>query len=280
MFGYIVVNKPELKIKDYEIYRSYYCGLCEQLKKEYGFFGRISLNYDMTFLAILLDALYEPENTVRSERCMVHPVTKHKVLNGKFLEYAADMNIILSYYKCKDDWKDDGNIIKNAYAKLLDGKFKKKCSTYLEKNDRIGALMAELGEKEVADENDIDIVSGIFGSLLGSIFTYTEDEWADELYRVGFYLGKFIYICDAYEDLEEDLKKDNYNPFRTAYTDEAFDESVRKVLIMMMAECCKAFEELPIIRNAEILRNILYSGVWTRYELVRNKRDKDKGADK
>ena len=280
MFGYIVVNKPELKIKDYEIYRAYYCGLCEQLKKEYGFFGRISLNYDMTFLVLLLDALYEPENTISCERCIVHPVTKHKVCTNKFLEYAADMNIILSYYKCKDDWNDEKNVIKGAYAKLLNNKMKNRCLAYDEKNKDIEALMAELGEKEAAGETDIDIMSGIFGKLLGKVFAYTNDEWEDELYRMGFYLGKFIYICDAYEDLDEDLKKNNYNPFRVSCNTDEFEAGVRKILTMMMAECCREFETLPIIKNAEILRNILYSGVWTRYELAAKKRNNDKGADK
>jgi len=80
LFGYIVTNTPELKIREYETYRAYYCGLCKQLKKEYGFWGRLSLNYDMTFLVILLDALYEPENTDKKEHCIVHPATKHKVI--------------------------------------------------------------------------------------------------------------------------------------------------------------------------------------------------------
>ncbi len=279
MFGYIVVNKPELKIKDYETYRAYYCGLCEQLKKEYGFFGRLSLNYDMTFLVLLLDALYEPENTIRCERCMVHPVIKHKVCTNKFSEYAADMNVILSYYKCKDDWQDEKKLIRGAYAKLLNGKMKNRCIAYKGKNDDIEELLAKLSEKEALGETDIDVMSGIFGKLLGKVFSYTNDEWEDELYRIGFYLGKYIYILDAYEDLEEDLKKNNYNPFAKVCNEEDFEKKVRAMLTMMMAACCKEFEALPIIKNAEILRNILYSGVWSRYEIARKKRNNEKGAD-
>ena len=279
MFGYIVVNKPELKIKDYETYRAYYCGLCEQLKKEYGFFGRLSLNYDMTFLVILLDALYEPENNIRCERCIVHPAMKHKVCTNKFSEYAADMNIILSYYKCKDDWQDERKLIRGAYAKLLSGKISGKYASYKDKNEEIERLLSELSEKEEAGETDIDIMSGIFGKVLGKIFSYTDDEWEDELYRIGFYLGKFIYISDAYEDLEEDLKKDNYNPFVKVSNEEGFEGKVRLMLTMMMAACCKEFETLPIIKNADILRNILYSGVWSRYETANKKRNNEKGAD-
>ncbi len=279
MFGYIVVNKPELKIKDYETYRAYYCGLCEQLKKEYGFFGRLSLNYDMTFLVIFLDALYEPENAIRYERCIAHPVTKHKVFTNKFSEYAADMNVILSYYKCRDDWQDEKKLIRGAYAKLLNSKISGKYVSYKNKNEEIERLLSELSQKEEAGEMDIDIMSGIFGKILGKVFSYTDDEWEDELYRIGFYLGKFIYISDAYEDLEEDLKKNNYNPFAKVCNEEDFEKKVRAMLTMMMAACCKEFEALPIIKNAEILRNILYSGVWSRYEIASKKRNNEKGAD-
>jgi len=281
LFGYIIINKPELKIREYEMYRAYYCGLCKVLKEEYGFFGRISLSYDMTFLALLLDALYEPENNISCERCIVHPVAKHKVCTNKFSKYAADMNIMLSYHKCKDDWNDERSLIKGAYAKLLERKMSGKDVTYSNKNEAVAALLKELSEKEEAGEADIDVMSGIFGRVLGTVFSYTDDEWADELYRIGFYLGKFVYICDAYEDLEEDLKKNNYNPFKTAGLDgKALDENVRRMLTMMMAECCREFEVLPIIKNAEILRNILYSGVWSRYEIVRKKRNNEKGADR
>jgi len=132
----------------------------------------------------------------------------------------------------------------------------------------------ELSKKEAAGETDIDVMAGIFGQILGCVFSYAKDEWEDELYRMGFYLGKFIYICDAYEDIESDIKKNAYNPFKMVYNDEGFEEKVNSLLTMMMAACCKEFETLPIIKNAEILRNILYSGVWSRYELARKKRKK------
>ena len=95
--------------------------------------------------------------------------------------------------------------------------------------------------------------------------------------RQGYYLGKFIYLLDAYEDLERDLKEGLYNPFYNIYREEDFEEHCRIILTMMMAECSKEFEKLPIVDNIEILRNILYSGVWYRYDKVREKRDQDKG---
>lgn len=89
---------------------------------------------------------------------------------------------------------------------------------------------------------------------------------------MGNYLGKYIYLLDAYEDIGEDIKKGLYNPFYKKYEDPDFDEEVKAILTIMMAGCCKAFERLPVIENAGILRNILYSGVWYRYEKVRKER--------
>ena len=117
------------------------------------------------------------------------------------------------------------------------------------------------------------IVSGTFGTLLAELFAYREDVWEQTLRRMGFFLGKFIYILDAYDDLEEDRKNGAYNPLLAKSTEEGFDDWCRRILTMMMAECCSAFEMLPIVTNIEILRNILYAGVWTKYDAVRAARE-------
>ena len=89
-----------------------------------------------------------------------------------------------------------------------------------------------------------------------------------------FFLGKFVYLMDAYEDLEKDKKSGNYNPFVFVEQNEEYEEKCRSILSMMMAECSKEFEKLPIIHNIELLRNILYSGVWCRYEQLRMKKER------
>lgn len=109
MFGYICINQPELKVKDYEAYRGYYCGLCHELKKRYGRIGQMLLSYDMTFLVILLTGLYEPEESREYHRCIPHPVRKHMQIQNEITGYAADMNVLLSYRKALDDWKDEGS---------------------------------------------------------------------------------------------------------------------------------------------------------------------------
>ena len=93
---------------------------------------------------------------------------------------------------------------------------------------------------------------------------------------MGSFLGKFIYLLDAYEDIEEDIRKKRYNPLIKRFDNPDFEEEIKKILTLMMAGCCKEFEKLPVIDNVEILRNILYSGIWYRYELVSQKRQKER----
>ena len=111
----------------------------------------------------------------------------------------------------------------------------------------------------------MDKVAKVFGEIMAEVFMYKDDVWKDDLYRLGFFLGKFIYLLDAYEDIEKDIKTGDYNPFKEIYRNENFDEQVLNMLLLMIGECTDAFERLPLIENVEILRNILYSGVWVRY---------------
>ena len=315
MFGYVVINKPELKFREFDLYQTYYCGLCRTLKKEYGRCGQLTLNYDMTFLVLLLTGLYEPENTEGRTRCIAHPLRRHYTNANAFTAYGAAMNVLLSYYKCLDDWNDDKSLGKLAYAKLLEKKTRDISARYPRQADAVRKNLDALyrfeglhdapspenaEEKETSSDlhdvgsEELDVVSGYFGSLMSELFVYAEDEWQEPLRRLGFYLGKFIYLADAYDDLEKDEKagknkgKHVYNPLlllrRSFQTDALFDEYCARTLTMMMAECTKAFELLPIVQSADILRNILYSGVWTRFEwrrarcaLEREKKGKQNG---
>ena len=275
MFGYVVMNKPEIKFKDFDMYRSFYCGLCRELKERYGLSGQITLTYDMTFVILLLSGLYEPPTKKGSTRCIVHPVRRQPVRKNAITEYAADMNIFLTYYKCKDDWNDERSIPGFVFGKLLEGKEKKSEKLWSKKVQTIVSCLDELSALEKENATDIDRVSGCFGRIMAEIFAYREDVWEPTLRRMGFYFGKFIYLLDAYDDVEEDVKKGNYNPFSKDYIIKGFDDRVKNMLMMMMAETCREFEKLPIIKYTDILRNILYSGVWCRFENVSGKRKKE-----
>lgn len=271
MFGYIIVNKAEMKFKEFDVYHSFYCGICRDLKKKYGALGQLSLSYDMTFLAILLTSLYEPETVKGSCKCIAHPLESHETRNNIFTEYAADMNALFACYKCQDDWEDEKKVWRLIYGKLLEGKTGRLKALYAEKIKKINLLMQSFSEAERDGGGDIDVLAGLFGRVMAEIVTPREDEWAENLRTLGFFLGKFIYLCDAYEDIETDIKKGTFNPLKAKYQNPDFEEECKTILMMMISECCREFEKLPVLDNAEILRNILYSGVWCRYETVREK---------
>lgn len=272
MFGYVVMNKPEIRFKDFDLYRSFYCGLCRELREKYGISGQITLTYDMTFVVVLLSALYEPPTQKGTTRCVIHPVCKQPVRKNAATEYGADMNVLLTYYKCMDDWEDEKKFAALGYGKILQRKNNRLSRQYPEKAEKIRKLLEKLSQMEKAGETDIDKMSGCFGQIMEEIFAWKKDVWEDSLRRMGFYLGKFIYILDAYDDVEKDVKNGNYNPFAEKYIMKGFDEQVRQLLIMMMAQTCREFEKLPIIKYTDILRNILYSGVWCRFEMIARKR--------
>lgn len=272
MFGYVVVNKPELKIKEFREYRSYYCGLCKSLKRKGGIKGQISLSYDMTFLAMLLSLLYEPTQEEVLERCAAHFIEKQQIKKNEMIDYVADMNLMLTWYKCRDDFRDEGKVSKGIYGKSLEKTVKKIERCYVRQEQAVKKNMQRLLELEKTACCDIDELSGTFGHLLEEIFVVKPDEWEKYLRKIGFYIGKFIYIIDAYDDLEQDKKRKCFNPFMYKEKEDDFDEWIKQLLTMVAAEFAGTFEKLPIIENVEILRNIIYSGVWIRYEEVKKKR--------
>lgn len=272
MFGYLTINKNELKVKEYEEYQSYYCGLCKVLKERYGHIGQMTLTYDMTFLVILLTGLYEKEPIEKQQRCGKHMGRKHRTWENSFTEYAADMNILLAYHNLMDDWLDEKKISGYAAAKALEKSYQKVKKDYPRQCEAVVSYMEHLTECEKRKEENLDMAAGYTGELLAEIFVYQEDEWSNILRRIGFFLGKFIYLCDAYEDIERDKEKKNYNPFIPFSEKEDVEDMCYQILCMMAAECAKEFEKLPILMNVSILRNILYSGIWAKYEAVKKKR--------
>lgn len=276
MFGYININSSELSEENKKAYQAYYCGLCRRLKSSCGTKGQALLNYDMTFLIVLLTGLYELKNEEMEFTCALHPTKRRKAWVNEATDYAADMNVILAYYKLIDDWKDDKTRSKKAFAKMLDNDYTRIMHKYPRQVHAIEEYMRKTEEAEKSRETNLDVIAGFTGEMVGEVFCWREDEWAKELRMLGFYMGKFIYLMDAFEDYETDRKKNHYNPF--LYIDESskqdMDTFCKLLLTSMISECAKSFERLPILLHADILRNILYSGVWSKYEYNRLKKRK------
>ena len=276
MFGYININRAEMSEEDMKIYQSYYCGLCQILCKNSGIRGQMLLNYDMTFLIVLLSGLYELEDHEKEFVCAIHPGKKKLARVNEATQYAAKMNVILAYHNLEDDWRDDRAYAKRAISQIIRKDYLKIVREYPRQAEALEKYMHRLIDLEQTKETNLDLVAGITGEMLGEIFAWKEDIWAEELRCLGFYLGKFIYLMDAYEDLEKDEKGGKYNPFLDLQKENPKDyETISKlILTSMMSECSKSFERLPVLQNADIIRNILYSGVWSKYEYIQLKKKK------
>ena len=193
MFGYITVDKPEMKVKDFYRYKAYYCGLCKSLQENYGLKGRVTLSYDVTFLVLVLTSLYEPKEEKSESRCPVHPIKKIPILQNEISRYGADMNLLLTYYHFEDDWKDEKSLKGIAGIHFYKKQAKKICKEYPRQSRVICKRLRELAVYEQKGETDIDLVAGAFGHLMEELFVLKQDRWEPYLRKFGFFLGKFIY---------------------------------------------------------------------------------------
>ena len=272
MFGYVRINKMDLTFREFDYYKGYYCGLCKYLKENHGEVSRLSLNYDITFLIVILTALYKLDSDITYERCIANPLKKKMRIVNEITEYAASMNILLSYYKLEDNLYDDNGIKDKLAYELYKGKLKKAYEKYPQKAEYIKQQLGNLRELEKQESKSIDKVSNTFGNLMGEIFVYKKDEYEQNLRNIGFNLGKYIYILDAYEDLEEDNKKGRYNPF-IDYIDkkEELKNKVDRLISMSLGMATKNIEQLNLEFNKSIIDNITYSGVYLRYKSILEK---------
>ncbi len=271
MFGYITIDPGTISKTALKRYQGIYCGLCRTLKQRYGNKGRITLSNDMTFLSILLNSLYEPEETETGGYCVFHPAKKQTFIQTEFSEYAADMNIVLAYHKCMDNWADDQSFAGLAQAKLLQDAYLKAKALYPEKCETIARTLLNIGELEKESNADVDCLANLTAHLLGEIYAVRKDYWSGALRLIGGAIGRFVYLMDAYEDLPADLRKKRFNPLIKMKGEDQYELTLKDSLSMMIAECTEAFEILPLEKDVDILRNILYSGIWTRYEQIQQK---------
>ena len=272
MFGYVKVNKMDLTYREYEHYRGYYCGLCKCLKDNHGEISRLSLNYDITFLVLVLTSVYKPKSKVIEEGCITNPFKKKKKIINEITEYAASMNVLLEYYKLEDNLKDDKGLKDIISYNLYKNKLKRAYEKYPKKAEIIKEQLDILYNLEMQKNTNIDLVSNTFGNLMSEIFAYKQDEYESELRRIGFNIGKYIYLLDAYEDLDKDYKKGRYNPF-IDYIDkkEELKQRVDKLISLCLGMLSNSIDRLNLKMNTGIIENIVYSGVYLRYQNILNK---------
>jgi len=275
MFGFISAAPQLLCEEQRARYRACYCGLCRAIKERHGELSRLTLSYDMTFLVLLLSSLYEPEEKSGSDKCIAHPAKEHEWWRSPVTDYAADMNVALSYLKCMDDWNDDSDLVKLAAAKSLKPAFQDIALRYPRQCEAMKKSMDGLSEieKDLLTPKP-DAASACFGRLMAELFVLYEDRWAPTLRSLGDGLGRFIYIMDACIDLKGDKRYYRYNPMKPLFGALDEEKRFRDILEMLLGGAVRAFDALPLVQDAALMKNILSFGVWNQF----NKHYNVKGA--
>lgn len=279
MFGYVTIYNKELDKADLDCYQSYYCGLCRTLRRRYGLAGQITLSYDLTFVAIVLSALYEPKTELTAGRCALHPLRSRPRAANEFLDYAADMTVALAYYNYLDDWQDDHRHLSLQAAKKLEPYLAKIKADWPRQLDTIERGLTALNQLESDVSHDLDALCRAFGELLGAVFACRDDLWRDTLEGMGRGLGGFIYLMDAYDDLLKDNKKGRYNALSDLAATlplEEYETRCKELLTQQMGLCAEQFSLLPVLKDTaegRLIYNTIYSGVWCTYAQVKKYRE-------
>ncbi len=270
MYGYIRPDKGDLKVSEYERFRGAYCGLCHVLRKRYGPACRFLVNYDFTFLAMLL----EEEESIGAEpkRCPYHPFRKTLCPHDCTSLYAAaDCTVILSYWKLRDGIADKGffGALGCRIACLLLQHHYKKAAAY---RPLFAASAAEnlkaLNELEASSSGSLDAVADCFAKILrDAADTAPEERRHRVLQELLYHLGRIVYILDAVDDLEEDVREGHYNPLR--YRFELCDGKLlpedenylRGTLQLSHNAISGAFGLMEPNAYSSILSNIIYRGL-------------------
>ena len=277
MFGLVRPYMNDLSEEEKARYKAVYCGLCRALNEKYGLAGRMGLNYDMTFLIILLDSLYEPQEQTKDAVCPPHPVKKHRETKSEFTDYAADMTVALTYYKALDDWMDEGSKTGKVYSGLLKRSYQQVKERWPRQCEAIEKSLDALHEVEKDEAAQPERAADLSGRMLADIFAVKEDFFQRQMAGLGYFLGKFIYMMDAAIDYEDDRKKGCYNPLNGM---NVTPEEALEILRQPMGQAAETFETLPLIQDANLMRNILYSGVWQTYNYEMSKKQNEtKGGE-
>ena len=271
MFGYIKTHRPELKVREDEAYKGIYCSLCRVLGKRYGIVSRMFLSYDSSFLAIALMSLSEEKICFEQKRCPFNPAKKCNFCsaNRKELEFAADISVLLLYHKIKDNIKDSTLFKALLYRILLllvISSYKKAKKLCPDAADIIENYIKNQNFIEEKQTTNIDEAAEPTAIMLKKLYSMGETNNDTKLVReqIGYNIGRWIYLIDAFDDIEKDRKTGNYNPF---VLNNCTFEKIKGDLLMSAGEVAKAYELLDIKCFKGIIENVVYDGLY--YETIK-----------
>ena len=268
MFGYIKTDDPYLFKKDDVLYKSLYCGVCKAIGRSCGQAARLSLTYDIAFLSAVAHNVMNKDVTIENKRCVAHPIIKIPIAKkDELTEKLACINTLLAYYKVTDDVYDNG---KGKFKRLvLNSGFKRAKKKFPMIDEIISARYEELRALEKRGEKSVDMVADPFSILLAEISDETLGEYKTENTRKLFYaVGKFIYLIDALDDYDKDLKKGNYNVFSSVYgrfnVKELLEKDGEEISFIFSSVFSSVEENLNAVKfyfNKDLITNILLRGL-------------------
>ena len=301
MLGYVQIYKPDLKVREYEVYCGYYCGICKYIGKNYGQLPRMSLSYDAAFLAVLLDSVIDKPDEPVQEHCVVHHIKKRTVIRNESIEYAGDLMLILAWYKLLDDANDEGKTSAKAAALLLRSIYKKLEAKPPSLCKGISENLSKLSALENGKCASLDEAAEAFAKIMEVMFREgarenregvrenREGAQADDALfgQIGYHMGKWIYLIDAMDDIEENVESGAYNPliyrfdFRGCVSgDEALSgetiaefkarihDRVEFNLFHYLAVMNEKIQQLDIKKNKGIIENVIYFGMNRKTEEI------------
>ena len=289
MFGYVRVESPELKVREYECYRATYCGLCRAMGKCTGQCSRMTLSYDMAFLAICRMALLGETPHYEQKRCFVHPLRRRNVLTRTdTLDYCAGAAALLTYHRIRDDLCDErgGKRLRARLTYPFAKRWRKRAERrgLSSLDEKIAAGLARLATCEAEQRASVDTPAAIFGDILADVMSFgLPEDQARIASQAGRCIGRWIYIADALDDAEEDGKRGRYNPFLLLYGHVPTAEEREGIEIALKnalfdAEAAFDLCDFPHEDLKSIVYNILYLGMPARIETIN--REKDGGCQK
>lgn len=269
MYGYITPKSEELLVKELALYRAFGCGLCRAMRRETGLLSAFFLRYDFIFLALCRTLMEGRPLAVRYRRCPRHPFSRRMMVEeNEALIYAAAASALVTYLKKEDDLCDRGFFRRlRAALTALPAATARRRAELRTLEGRLEELVYELYTYELEGEPSVDVPTELVGRMLGEVFSASYlGEGRGLLYRIGYHLGRFIYLLDALDDYEDDRKKKNYNPFAAFYGEDiaTLCADAEESLGIELSELAEAVEELPFAREealAGIMKNILYLGM-------------------
>ncbi len=276
MFGYIQPDIPYLYVKDGMLYKALYCGLCKSIGGCCGQRARFALSYDMTFLSALLHNISDKDVRVEGRRCAVHPFIKRPIAeDDEITQTVACLNTILTYHKLSDDVEDEHKgrasraFFKSGYRKAV--RLHPRAAAIVEKR------MKELAALEKKHCASLDMAADPFGLMIAELSDYCLKEVATEHTRSLFYaIGKWVYLIDALDDYDKDIKKKNYNPFFCAFREPTKEQMLEKngeevdfVFKSVFAECEESLKNIRFYFNHDLTDNIIRRGMPAATKRVR-----------